>query len=349
MERYMSDDFINRPLTIRDIANLAGVSPATVSNVMNGTGRVSKHTAERVSSIIRETSFNVNASARTLRQKSSRIIGVLVPLDAQATFAFNPYYWHFVDGVMQVAEHNGYDVILKAVQRDSSMSVVQERDLDGIIVVGAFEHLPFTERVVSSEIPSVFVDSYLSDQSINLVNLDDRFGAYLATRHLLGLGHRKLLFVSGPLVQNGVDHERFLGYQKALDEANCVESAPVLETTISLDNAKTLAQQLAYQMPDVTGIVTSADALAMGMIRGYKECGIAVPQQVSIVGYDDIPESGFMIPALTTIHQDVHEKGRRAGQRLIELMNGSKGKAQHVQLVPRLVVRESTAPPLSAE
>ena len=330
-------------LTIRDVAQLAGVSPATVSNVLNGTGRVSETTAKRVREVVDASNFKLNATARTLRQRSSRLIGVLVPLDEQATFEFNPYYWHFVDGVMQIAEEHGYDVILKAIVRDATPDIMHKRDLDGVIVIGAFDSSLVTESVISSGVSCVFVDSYISHQNVNLVNLDDRFGSYLAARHLLGLGHRKILFVSGQLTPDGVDHERFLGFEQALQESGCSMGIAPIQADISLESGKALAHRLAYEMNGITGIVTTADALAIGLLRGFKECGIAVPQQLSIVGFDDIPQSAFTIPSITTIHQDVHDKGFRAGQRLLQLINGNpNGKQQHLRLTPELVVREST-------
>jgi DNA-binding LacI/PurR family transcriptional regulator len=344
VKRYMTNNFLPNNITIRDIARLAGVSTATVSNVINGKGRVSKTTADRVSEIIRQVNFNVNASARTLRQRTSRIIGVLVPLEGDGTFSFNPYYWQFVDGVMQIADKYGYDVILRSVSNDSNLNVIQERNLDGIIAVGAYDDLPFTQRVISSGVPFVFVDSYIQNPETNLVNLDDRFGGYLATRHVLGLGHSKILFVSGALRPNGVDHERYLGYQRALAESGCDHRIEPIQTDVSLESGRVLAHQLAYQMSGFTAIVTAADALAMGLVRGFKECGIAIPQQVSIVGFDNITESAFSIPSITTIHQDVQEKGRRAGQRLIELMDETEeSEPQYVRLTPKLVIRESTA------
>lgn len=340
------DDASNN-MTIRDIARLAGVSTATVSNVINGTGRVSKATAHRVGEVVRQANFNLNASARTLRGKTSRIIGVLVPVDhAGLSFGFNPYYWRFVDGVMQVADRAGYDVILRAITSDTELNVVHERSLDGVIAVGAYDEMPFTQRLTSSGVPFVFVDSYIQKLAVNLVNLDDRFGGYLAARHVLGLGHQKILFVSPMRRVNGVDHERFLGYQQAMAESETHAVVEAVETDVSMENGRVLAHRLAYKMSGTTAIVTTADALAIGLVRGFKECGVSVPQQVSIVGFDDIAESAFCTPSITTIHQDVLEKGQRAGQRLIELMDGTgETKPKTVKLMPKLVIRESTAVP----
>jgi LacI family transcriptional regulator len=346
----MDANLSTKKVTIKDIAKMAGVSVSTVSNVINGTGRVSKRTADRVSEIIERINFNLNASARTLRQKTSRLITILVPREGEngdGDGSINPFYWEFVSGVRKVVEKQGFDVILKNISVTAALNLISERDLDGVIVLGAYEDSSLVEKITASNTPVVFVDSYLSNEKINVINLDDRLGSYLATRHLLGLGHRKIIFVSGKLRLNGVDYERARGFQDAMNESGeIVNSNVFFQTEVSVEAGRTLAHQLAYRINEFTGIVASADALALGLIRGFHECGISVPRQVSIVGFDDISYSSYTIPSITTIQQDVSEKGESAGRLLIDLINDGNGKgAHHVKLMPKLVVRESTAPP----
>lgn len=335
-----------KQLTIKDIAQLANVSVSTVSNVLNGTGRPSKETSEKVLKIVRQTKFNLNASARTLRRRTSHIIGVLVPsLGTHDVFDLNPFYWEFVNGVRVTVEAHGYDVILKTVDVNADVSILLHRDLDGIIVVGAYDNNPFTESVIAAEIPAVFVDSYLTFDHVNTVNLDNRFGAYLAVRHLLGLGHRHITFIGGQLRSNGIDDERYQGYRHAIHENGEETEAEVIEAEVSLEGGRTTAHQMVYSGHRCTGIVTTSDVLAIGLIKGFYECGINVPRDISIVGFDDIEYSGYTIPALTTIHQDVFERAREASRLLLQVVDRKDGDdAQQIRVQPRLVVRESTAP-----
>ncbi|WP_083520979.1 LacI family DNA-binding transcriptional regulator [Alicyclobacillus kakegawensis] len=335
----------DRPLTIRDIARMAGVSTATVSNVLNGTGRVAQSTIETVLSIMEDTNFKLNASARTLRQKTSRLIAILVPGFVMGTNS-NPYYWEFVSGVSNVVDDEGFDVILKGISSLDDIRLVDERDIDGILIIGAFGFMEFVDAIIELGIPVVFVDSYLEGKAVNLVNLDDRYGTYLATQHVLALGHRKVLFASSKLIPGGVENERFYGYKEAMEASGLiVEPDCLIETDISFEAGRQLAHRLSDRS-DYTAVVTTGDALALGLLRGFYECGLQVPRDVSVIGFDDLRQSPYAIPALSTVHQDVVQKGERAAQRLLRLMEEGTGQGtESIRLTPRLVVRESCAPP----
>ncbi|WP_155836253.1 LacI family DNA-binding transcriptional regulator [Alicyclobacillus herbarius] len=335
----------DRPLTIRDVARMAGVSTATVSNVLNGTGRVAKSTIETVLSIVEETNFKVNASARTLRQKTSRLLAILVPGFVMGTNS-NPYYWEFVSGVSNVVDEKGFDVILKGISSLDDIHLADERNIDGLLIIGAFSFMEFVDPILQLGIPVVFVDSYLEDKDVNLVNLDDRYGTYLATQHVLALGHRKVLFASSKLIPGGVENERFQGYKEAMEASGLtVDPDLLIETDISFEAGRQLAHRLADRR-DYTAVVTTGDALALGLLRGFYECGLQVPSDVSVIGFDDLRQSPYAIPALTTVHQDVVQKGERAAEMLLRLMEdaGDRG-TEYIRLTPRLVVRESCAPP----
>ncbi|MDP4085276.1 MAG: LacI family DNA-binding transcriptional regulator [Bacillota bacterium] len=344
-------------MTIKDIAQLAGVSPATVSNVMNKTGRVSKETVSRVIEIVNEKNFNLNASARTLRQKVSRLIAILVPDYSESENTYhgqelgiaNPFYLEFVSKTEEILSKHGFETIFKVVSVKSDLKFIKERNLDGVIVIGAHEGSEFTSKVVSYNVPVVFVDSYLSNGEVSLINTDDQLGGYLSTRHLLGLGHQKILFISGELQSSGVNYERSLGYQRALEEHGVkIEPSFIIQTDVTVEEGRALAHRLAFKNNEFTGIVTTADALAIGLIRGFYECGISVPGQVSIVGFDDISVSAFIIPSITTVHQDFELKAKRAAILLTKLIHGSDSeKIQQDNLLPKLIVRESTAEPFS--
>ncbi|MCY0898556.1 MAG: LacI family DNA-binding transcriptional regulator [Firmicutes bacterium] len=340
---------IKRSVTLRDIARQVGVSPTTVSNVLNGRGRVSEQTARRVHQAVVENRFIINATARTLRQKQSKIVGVIIPImEHLISFHDNPFYWAFVSGLQQTIASAGFHVMLDAVEYSSeSVEIIRSRNLDGVVVVGSHESFPLTQQLAQIDtLPIIFVDSYLPTMNVNTVTTDDRFGSYLATRYLLGLGHRKIVFLSGPLYEHGVDHERWLGYVRALSEQDTACRPIAVETQMSLESGRLAAHRLIYEHPDVTAVVATGDVLAIGVLRGFFESGVRVPHQCSIIGFDDVSIASHTVPSLTTIHQDIKGKGEAVGRMLLRLIAGQgPPQSEHISLNPHLVVRESTAPP----
>jgi len=347
----MPQDDDSPQLTLEDVAALVGVSRTTVSNVVNGTGRVSKDTASKIGAVLQSTGFTVNASARTLRRKSSQLISVLVPIyqDADSFPKENPFYWDFFSGLQGVTHSGGYQILLQRMNpTDEFIPVIRARNLDGVVVVGAYESFAPVPHLLASKIPAIFVDSYLPSLSAHTVNVDDQFGAYLATRYLLGLGHRNIVFVSEPLLEHGVNNERWHGYCQALSENRLAGKPIPIEAQTSLEAGRSLAHRLAYDRSKISAIVTAADILAIGLLRGFHECGVTVPQGMSVIGFDDIRHAQYTVPTLTTIRQDSFGKGEKTGQLLLRLIEshrtGQKLDVQHIQLTPTLVVRESTGP-----
>ncbi len=331
------------------------MSRTTVSNVLNGTGRVSPETATRVRQALEESRFIVNASARTLRGKPSQIVSVLVPvLDHTTGFHDNPFYWSFVAGLKQSMGAAGFQILLEGIDgAEECLPSIQARNLDGVVVIGAYESFPITQQLAKvDDPPVVFVDSYLPSLDVNVVTSDDRFGSYLATRYLLGLGHGRILFLSGKRHKNGVDNERWEGYVQALSEDGTGSCDPVCmeASAMSFEGGRAAAHRIVYEHLDATGIVATGDVLALGLLRGFYECGVAVPEDRSVVGFDDIQMAQYSIPSLTTIRQDIRGKGRYVGELLLDLMaNRETSGRKRVALEPRLVVRESTGPYRSPE
>ncbi len=335
-------------LTLEDVAAMVGVSRTTVSNVINGTGRVSEATKARIRTVLQSTGFTLNASAQTLRRKTSRLLSILIPFyEGQETFVNgNPFYWEFFGGLKSATSRAGYQILLESVNPlDDLVSAIQARNLDGVVVVGAYESFPSVRRILQTKVPAVFVDSYLPSLLAHTVNSDDQFGAYLATRHLLGLGHRNILFVSGQRHENGVNHERWKGYCQALAEFGDGSEPLGVDIQTSLEAGRALAHRMAYDRPQVSAMFAAADIIAVGLIRGFHECGVAVPQRMSVVGFDDIRNAQYTVPTLTTIRQDVYGKGIQAGQVLLEIIQGKTAKEPgRIRLLPNLIVRESTGP-----
>lgn len=333
-------------ISIKDIAKIANVSIATVSNVINGTGRVSAETAAKVKKVIQELQFVPSASARSLKDKNSHLIAIVVPFIEKGILQDNPFYWELVRGVESGARNHEVQVILLGISEAEDFSFVKGRHLDGLIVVGVYQHSEAFRKIKSIGVPCVFLDSYLSDSSLYQVELDDEAGGYLATKHLIGLGHRDIAVLTGKMEQSGVISCRYQGYLRALREAGIPESPDyVLQADSSVHGGYQAAQKLGSLADRISAIFALSDVSAMGLIRGLHDLGLRVPEDISVIGFDDIFYTQYMIPSLTTIQQDIVNKGQEAVKMLLDQINGTESPFKKVVLPVSLVVRQSTSAP----
>lgn len=235
---------MNNKITIKDIAQIANVSIATVSNVMNGTGRVSSTTSAKVNKVIQEMNFAPSASARNLKDKKSHLIAVVVPLLEKGMIQDNPFYWELVRGVEKGARNHQVQIMLLGIDETENFSFVKTRHLDGLIVVGVFERSSSYEQILNLGVPCVFLDSYLSDPELHQVCLDDEAGGYLGTKHLLGLGHQNIAILTGKLQEGGVNYFRYQGYLRALRENGITKNDKlVFEESSSIQGGYQAAQK----------------------------------------------------------------------------------------------------------
>jgi LacI family transcriptional regulator len=333
-------------VTIKDVAKRANVSIATVSNVMNGSGRVSIETIKKVKHIIEELQFTPSTAARNLRDKNSRLIAVIVPYLDKEQLQDNPFYWQLVTGIEVGARDHKLHVILLGAEESENFSFVHERHLDGLIVVGAYSQSPILGQLLALNVPCVFMDSYLDDPSLYQIYIDDELGGYLGTQHLLEWGHRDIAVLCGKLEDHGVSHQRWLGYCRALEEAGITYNAKlVIEGPVSLLGGFQASHIIGAWHKEVTAVFAFSDVAAMGMMKGLQELGYNVPGDFSIVGFDNLFYSDYMVPSLTTVGQDIREKGSCAVDLLLAQINGETDmNARKVVLPVDLKLRQSTAP-----
>lgn len=335
-------------ITIKDIAREANVSIATVSNVINNKGRVSEETRRLVQSIIAKYNYTPDLSARSLKNKNSHLISVVVPYLAKGEFEDNPYFWQVISGIESGASSENFHVMLTGISDSPDMSFVKERHLDGLVVIGANENADHFQDIMELDIPCVFMDSYITKAPVYQVNSNDKFGGYLGTKYLVSLGYEKIILVSGIKGKiaegSGVDYQRWLGYKQALAEAG-IDCEPdlVVEEGHTMLGGYYAAQKVINLIDRKTAIFVLSDIGAMGLIRGLNELGISVPQDVSVMGYDDIFYADFMVPALTTIRQDIFRKGERAVELLLAQIEGREIEEKTILLPVELKIRESTA------
>ncbi len=330
--------------TIKDVAALAGISYTTVSHVLNKTRPVSEPVRLKVEAAIAQLDYVPSAVARSLKAKSTATIGLLVPN------SINPYFAELARGIEDYCERMGYCVILCNSDDDPDkqrnyLRVLLEKRVDGLVVASVGSDDGLVESLATARTPLVIVDRALQGVEADLVCIDHEQGGYLATRHLLELGHRDIACINGPS-DTRVAQMRLAGYRRALAEFSVAwNEARVLPSDFT-GPAGYLAAAGLLDGARPTAIFAANDMIGMGVLRAAAERGIAVPAQLSVIGFDDIQMCRYVYPALSSVGQSILQLGERAAARLLERIAGRADAGTSQQVIePRLMVRESTAPP----
>lgn len=322
--------------SIRDVAKLANVSPATVSRVMNGTAKVDEEKRERVLKAIKETGFVPNEVARSLFRKSAKTIGLVIPSIE------NPFFTHMAGAIEKEADANGYRVILYNTDSNyekekAALQMLSSMNADGIILSRIDEKLlPYVE---ATNIPTVITDSlFLGGKDITYVYSDHYQGGRLATEHLIECGCNKIVCVKG-MQTIASARARYRGYQDVCEEKG-IEIRTV-DCDYTFQNGLQAAEELLEKYPDVDGIIASNDMVAISVYKVLKKHNISVPEQVQLIGYDDIELASIMTPELTTIRQSVKSIGKKAAE--IVIFDKEKETDENNYIFPvELIVRETT-------
>lgn len=332
------------PVSIKDIARLAGVSHSTVSRALRGSSLISGETTERVRRIAEEQGYTPSALARGLVLNRSETIGVVV------TSIADPFNGEVVAGVEEIANQHGYTVILATSQArpEREISVVrnfQARRVDGILVassrVGAL-HRPLLSEL---QVPIVLLNNQHPSESAYSVSIDNVNGAYVATKHLVELGHRRIAYLGDRFGLHS-DADRFEGYCLMMREAGL----PMEETLVARgdgkpDGAAAAMRGLLGSMTPPTAVFCYNDMSALGVLSEAAARGIQLPGKLSVVGFDDIFFAQYLRTPLTTVRQPMKELGRRAMHMMLSLMR-SESTERTETITGQLIVRSSTAPPL---
>ncbi len=329
--------------TIKDVAALAGISYTTVSHVLNKTRPVSEQVRLKVEAAIAELDYVPSAVARSLKARSTATIGLLVPNSV------NPYFAELARGIEDGCERKGYCVILcnsddNPQKQRSYLRVLLEKRIDGLIVASVGEDSDLLDSLAAVRTPMVIVDRALEGVEADIVRIDHEQGAYLATRHLLDLGHRDIACIGGP-DNTSVAQLRLAGFERALAEAG-VAVAPerILSSDFtSLGGYAAAARLLEGERP--TAIFAGNDMIGIGVLRAAAERNICVPSELSVIGFDDIQLSRYVFPALTTVGQSIRELGESAAALLLSrIAQPLRGAPEQRIVAPKIVLRESTAP-----
>jgi DNA-binding LacI/PurR family transcriptional regulator len=335
---------MNKRATIKDVANEAQVPPATISYVLNNKESISPETRERVMQAIQKLNYVPNLSARGLAAKNSRLIGVVIPQTEESSMLMfnNPFYSEIIGSIEYGARVNGYHVLISGTNADDSyLRLARERNLDGIIIIGMYPD-EFYNELKKSQIPIVLIDSYCADHYFHSVQINDRYGAYIATKHLLDSGHRDIALIAGELKRNGVVEMRYLGYCDALKEYGVpVRSQLVFSGQVDFKSGMLQGERVAKSGLRPTAIFAVADIMAIGAIKRLSQLGVSIPGDISVIGFDDINVSQYINPGLTTVKQDIQKKGDTAVRIILGGIANSQAGKQEIILPLEIVERES--------
>jgi LacI family transcriptional regulator len=330
--------------TMKQVAERAGVSTSTVSHVINNTRVVSEDVRLRVLAIIDEMRYIPSAVARSLKNDRTHTIGMMVPNNS------NPYFAELIQGIEDAAFKVGYNIILCNAYDDPKkqaayLRVLMQKRIDGLILVASGSDEELAVLLHNQPVPVVLVDREVAGVEADFIEADHETGGYDATRYLLGLGHRDIACVSGPI---GLppSRDRVTGYLRALSEAGVPFQPDYLVHSDFTSEGGFLAfQQLLLMTKPPTAIFASNDLMAIGGICAASEALVHVPRQLSVIGYDDIALASYSTPPLTTMAQPKYQMGQLITNVLIDRIAGGHLPLRRELLKTSLVERQSTAPP----
>ncbi|WP_234407436.1 LacI family DNA-binding transcriptional regulator [Microterricola viridarii] len=327
--------------SINDVARRAGVSAQTVSRVANRMTNVRPATRERVLEAMQALNYRPNSAARNLKAGRFRSIGFVT--FNLATFGNE----RTLSAVAEASEAAGYTTTLLPVADPTQLDVVgafgrlEEQAVDGIILVMSAEVGALDELTMTAGLPLVIIDSN-AHLPYTIVDTDQEQGARTALQHLFDLGHRDIVHVAGPASSYSAQR-RAEAYRATMAEAGLPE-LPILTGDWSAESGLTLGRKLLESDAVPTAIFASNDHMALGIMHAIHDAGLRVPQDISVIGFDDVEGAASFWPALSTVHQNLDEVGRRATSLLLALIDGEPDEQQKILVQTRLVVRDSTGP-----
>lgn len=330
---------IPQRVKMSDVARTAGVSVATVSKVVNGRWGVAQATVDRVQQVIDQLGYEASLGAQSLRSSRTNVLGILVA-------EFEPFSTELLKGASSVVAQTEYELLAYAAGSRGSMVGWERRSLarlSGTLIDGA---ILVTPTVVEAKqgVHVVAIDPHTGPTGMPTVDSDNFAGAILATEHLLGLGHRRIGFIGGRADLESA-RLREVGFRRAMDQARvAVDDSLVHVGDFRIDTAEGAARDLLCRPDRPTAVFAANDLSAIATITAARGLGLTVPHDLSVIGFDNVPESALASPPLTTIMQPLQQMGAEALLLLVDLIAGVE-RDTHVRLPTELVVRASCAPP----
>ncbi len=330
-------------LTLEQIGEMAGVSRSTVSRVINNHPNVSSDVRDRVERIIRETGFSPNLAARTLASQRAFVIGLVIPRSIQSLFG-DPYFARLTQGVVQAANLFDHTVSLfllesREIEERIIPRITRPGFIDGLVVQSTSSDDKVLSRIVNSTIPYVIAGRPLNYPDVTYIDVDNTNGAFMAVEHLAKLGHKRIGTVTGPM-DAAPGRDRKAGYLQALRQFNLpVEEGLISEADFTEAGGFRSAKQVLQSKPDA--IFVASDQMGLGALEAIRQAGLRVPEDIAIVGFDDLPPALYANPQLTTIRQPILRFGIAAVEMLINLIEDKIQPPQSTIMDVALVVRDS--------
>ena len=331
--------------TIRDIADMVGVHHSTVSRALNADQKqkISPKVVRAIEKAAEKLGYLPNIAASTLRRNRSFVVGVLIP------DITNPIFPPIIRGIQDIAESEGYTVITSNTDDDpdkerSAFRSMRGRGVEGIIIATARLSDPTVDECIKYQIPFVLVNRTVRNAGVNAVILDEGTGVRTAMEHLHDLGHRRIACISGPAdTSTGVERlDAYRNFMKVHElDSNLVEGT----AKYTVEEGHAACERLLERDDSFTAVYAGNDLIALGCIDALSEAGLKVPEDISVVGTNDMPMLSRMVPALTTINTPLYKMGCQSATTLFEDINGNSSDSMVLRMQPRLVVRGSTAPP----
>lgn len=330
-------------MNLEQIAKLSGVSRSTVSRVINDDPRVSDDTRSRVRQVIQQLNYQPNTAARSLAGGHTSILGLVIPTGVSSVFS-DPYFPNLIRGISAACREQNYSVMLWLAEPDyerkTIMQVLRNGFIDGVIVSSFPIDETMVETLSQSGLPFILVGRDPSHPAVSYVDVENRRGAVEAVTHLIRMGRRRIAHISGPL-NTVVGVDRRDGYLEALKTRGLsYDPGLTIEGNFSEEDGYSITRMLLPNHPDA--IFAASDAMALGSLRALREAGKRIPEDVAVIGFDDMPFSANVEPPLTTIRQPIQRTGRIAAQTLIDMVQHPEDQlARRILLPTELVIRKS--------
>ncbi|MCU0485710.1 MAG: LacI family transcriptional regulator [Anaerolineales bacterium] len=329
--------------TLEEIAKIAGASRSTVSRVINNDPNVAEETRQRVQQVIRQFNFQPNRAARRLAGGRTRIIGLVIPTGISSVFS-DPYFPNLIRGISSTCHESDYSVMLWLAEAEYERLTIDQVLHNGFVDGMIISSMPLDDSIVTSLIrsglPFVSVGRSLTNPSINYVDVENRRGALEAVMHLIRQKRRRIATITGPLnTIAGVDRRD--GYLEALRIRGIpADPALIVEGNFSEDEGYNAMKQLLSLHPDA--VFAASDSMALGAMRALREAGIKIPDEIALVGFDDLPFAAHTQPPLTTIRQPIQRTGSLAAETLMDILeHPDEAYARHIILPVELIIRET--------
>ncbi|MGH9402472.1 MAG: LacI family DNA-binding transcriptional regulator [Terriglobia bacterium] len=331
-----------KPTSIKDIARMASVSHSTVSRALQNSSLINSKTAERIQRIARQSGYRVSAVARGLVTQKTQTIGVVV------TAIADPFVSEVVSGIEEAANSHGYSVFLAQSNADPDQEIkvvhsFAERRVDGIVVTSSRVGSLHLQLLAKMNVPIVLVNNQRAGEAVHCVMIQNVEAGRQATQHLIHLGHRRIAYI-GDRSGDQSDTERLAGYREALKQAGLTFLPELVVRGDGKPEAGMAAMRTLLGLPQPpTAVFCYNDMTALGALRCLHSDGLHVPQDISLIGFDDLFIASYTQPPLTTVRQPMRQMGLLAAEILLKLMSG-QGSADTTEVPAELIVRGSTAP-----